>query len=528
MPPEDARLRATYPLYGFALDHFLLALPPTRRSLLLRKTETFDLETRLRWESSLLKAPLTNQLTGAQVAIGLQAFRNISGFMGNRATGKNQIDHCFKLIRNVMPRATPIKDEIFCQLCKQLTGNPNADAVLNGWLLLSACLVTFPSSMKLAPFLERFFANHVGSPHTHVAQFAAACLASLHQWTTRDRSERKELPSLAEIVSMRDHTLMNVDVELIDGVKHSVGVNSWTMCGDLADTIAQRLCLCKRQAFGLFEVAATGDERRVDLNERVLDLLALWERLGVEKGPKPTHAKKGKKDRPTPSPPVRHHRLLYKVVLHIPLDDDMVEDLELVFKQAVHDVVHGVVVCPLQECLQLAALQLSVANSARRLTETDVHDASDMCIPSHLLSPANRRDIAGRLYEAYTALATDEAPSAQQSRHAYLTICGSLRLFGSTFFAVHNSRDRSMPADLILAVNQKGISLVNVANEAVVHQFPYVSIATWGYSANAFVFVVGSPSSGGTSANEELEYVLKTKMVRLQDGGGWIPWFTWS
>ncbi len=92
--------------------------PPRRFKWGFQHLKTFDLETRLHWEQTALMAPLTKLETN-QFKLALQASRNISGFMGNRSSGKGQIDHCFKLLRNVMPKSAPLKDEIFCQLCKQ-------------------------------------------------------------------------------------------------------------------------------------------------------------------------------------------------------------------------------------------------------------------------------------------------------------------------------------------------------------------------------------------------------------------------
>jgi hypothetical protein len=47
-----------------------------------------------------------------------------------------------------------LRDEIFIQLCKQLTGNPSVVAVERGWVLLHVALCSFPPSEELENFLE--------------------------------------------------------------------------------------------------------------------------------------------------------------------------------------------------------------------------------------------------------------------------------------------------------------------------------------------------------------------------------------
>jgi len=48
------------------------------------------------------------------------------------------------------------RDEVYCQLIKQLSDNPDPHSVRKGWTLMAFCLQTFPPTDNFVNFLEMF------------------------------------------------------------------------------------------------------------------------------------------------------------------------------------------------------------------------------------------------------------------------------------------------------------------------------------------------------------------------------------
>ncbi|KAF9528517.1 hypothetical protein CPB83DRAFT_929834 [Crepidotus variabilis] len=95
-----------------------------------------------------------------------------------------------------------LRDEIYCQLMKQLTGNPSRENVFKGWQLLCVLLLTFPPSKNFETYLHAFIQNHTTQQEGRVDVMAKYCLRRLV--SISKKGPRGKPPTVAEIETASD------------------------------------------------------------------------------------------------------------------------------------------------------------------------------------------------------------------------------------------------------------------------------------------------------------------------------------
>ncbi|KAG9128049.1 hypothetical protein FRC07_005636, partial [Ceratobasidium sp. 392] len=72
-----------------------------------------------------------------------------------------------------------LRDEIYCQVVKQLTDNPSPESTFRGWQLLCVLLVTFPPSKNFEGYLRSFMLSKIKHTEGRVDVMAKYCLHRL-------------------------------------------------------------------------------------------------------------------------------------------------------------------------------------------------------------------------------------------------------------------------------------------------------------------------------------------------------------
>lgn len=115
----------------------------------------------LKWTKKPIPTSLTNMgPLAAKTATKL--FKNILGFMGDRTIPYPQM-LAQDLLAQCLANAE-LRDEVYCQIIKQLHENPNPQSVSKGWQLMEFCLQTFPPGNDFGNYLEMYLRREGKSP----------------------------------------------------------------------------------------------------------------------------------------------------------------------------------------------------------------------------------------------------------------------------------------------------------------------------------------------------------------------------
>lgn len=159
-----------------------------------------SVEALLEWSKHGLQRPLHN-MQGEMHTEAIQFSKNIRGFMGDRSSTKSVVEHADKIIKVLLLSSQELRDELFCQLCKQLNKNPSKASAIKGWQLFLICLTSASPNSELMVSLITFFKGFVEGEDREIASYAEDTLHKCYI-STHLHGCRCERPNAVEVASI--------------------------------------------------------------------------------------------------------------------------------------------------------------------------------------------------------------------------------------------------------------------------------------------------------------------------------------
>jgi hypothetical protein len=122
--------------------------------------------------------------------LAISCFKNILGYMGDKKYDNPPL-LAAELLRTTLEHPNKeLRTEVFCQLIKQVTGNPSQESAARGWELIILCLSTFPPAPDFENFLECYLRNF-GNPPAKFVNLMHETLARLQRNAQRRQAHAR-------------------------------------------------------------------------------------------------------------------------------------------------------------------------------------------------------------------------------------------------------------------------------------------------------------------------------------------------
>jgi len=225
----------------------------------------------------------------------------------------------------------------------------------------------------------------------------------------------------------------------------------------------------------------------------------------------------------------RSRSLRSQVRVFFDIKDEDASGIEMMYLQASTDVVDARYPCSEQDSLTLAALQVQEKfgdhpGPGKEFTELDGIDAKSTK-PKLLKYLAQKYVVEGRNEELIQQIlklyAKLSGYSTQEARLSYLDYVRSWKIYGSAyFFAEPQNSSLRFPSAIVLAINSKGILIVDPDSKEFLAEYTFKDVVTWGHSSNSFVVVTGGMMRQTkiyfkTDQGKEINSIVKAYVERV-------------
>jgi len=421
-----------------------------------------------------LKLPLLRKLVSKEELSheAIFAFQACLKYMGDipyrRARSANELtDQIFE----GPLKHEQLRDEIYCQIMKQLTDNRNRLSEERGWELMWLATGLFACSQNLLKELTLFL-------RTRRHPIATDSLQRLQK--TLRHGQRKYPPHQVEVEAIQHKTTQIFHkVYFPDDTDEAFEVDSSTRAKDFCQSISQRLTLKSEEGFSLFVKIA---DKVISVPEEDFFFDFVRHLTDWIKKAKPT------KDGVTP-------QFTYQVFFMKKLwtntvpGKDRNADTIFHFHQELPKLLRGYHRCTREEAVRLAALIYRVRFGESKAELQNVPAMLRDLVPADLVKLMGSSDWKKVITIAH---AQDSGMSAEDAKINFLKIIYRWPTFGSAFFEVKQTTEPNFPEQLLIAINKSGVCLIHPVTKELLVTHPFTRISNWSSGNTYFHMTIGN------------------------------------
>ncbi|CAG0921158.1 unnamed protein product, partial [Notodromas monacha] len=358
-----------------------------------------------------------------------------------------------------------LRDEIYCQICKQLTSNPSKSSHARGWILLSLCVGCFAPSDDFVKYLRAFIRD--GPPG-----YAPYCDQRLRR--TFNNGTRNQPPSWLELQATKSKKPLMLPITFMDGNTKTLLADSATTARELCNQLADKIGLRDQFGFSLYialfdKVSSLGSG-----GDHVMDAISQCEQYAKEQGAQERNAP---------------WRLFFRKEIFSPWHDptDDATATNLIYQQVVRGVKFGEYRCDKEEDLaMIAAQQFYIEFGGPDIHPERLLNTLPNYIPDYCLAGQDEAVALDRwakltitaFKKAYYV--KEKAPSLAVKEDVVSYAKFKWPLLFSRFYEAFRYSGPNLPKnDVIIAVNWTGVYVVDDQEKVLLElSFPEITSMT--------------------------------------------------